>query len=167
MTPVETTVEEVPARVIWHSLATLFLSADNQRRFHGAADKLGVTPGVLKALLELEPGTARAMRELVSQWRCDASFVTVLVDGLEERGFAERRVAPHDRRVKLVELTPAGIAARERALSEISQPRPALAALTRAEQRDLARLLLKLVDAQAAADAVGDADDPPAAEATG
>ena len=47
------------------------------------------------------------MRELADQWGCDASFVTIVTDGLEAAGYAERRVAPHDRRIKTVELTPA------------------------------------------------------------
>lgn len=180
LTPVETAelvepVEEVPARAIWHSIATLFLASENQQRFHGAAERLGVTPGVLKALLELEPDRPRPMRDLVSQWRCDASLVTVLVDGLEGRGLAERQVSPHDRRVKMVVLTPAGVAARELALGEIAKPRPGLDALTRTEQRQLARLLVKLVVAQAAVDAAGatssagsaDADAAAIADAVG
>ena len=128
-----------------------------------------MTPGVLKALLELEPDHARPMRDLVSQWRCDASLVTVMVDGLEDRGLAERRVSPQDRRVKMVVLTPAGVAARELALGEIAKPRPGLDALTRTEQRELARLLTKLVDAQAAAEAAATATSTvtAAAEATG
>ena len=42
-----------------------------------------------------------------------ASFVTIVTDGLEAAGYAERRVAPHDRRIKTVELDPGGIDARE------------------------------------------------------
>jgi DNA-binding MarR family transcriptional regulator len=144
--------ERSPQHVIWHSLALLFLSSENQRRFHGAADGVGLRPGALRALLELEPGAPRPMRDLVSQWQCDASLVTVLVDGLEEKGYAKRRVSSTDRRVKEVVLTAKGRAAREEALATIAAPRPELDVLSRSEQGLLAGLLSKLVDAQASLD---------------
>ena len=79
---------------------------------------------MLKALLDLVPGEGRAMRDLAGSWGCDASFVTVTCDGLEARGFAERRVSAHDRRVKPVELTPAGIDARPGRPARCTGPGP-------------------------------------------
>ncbi|MGH9211528.1 MAG: MarR family winged helix-turn-helix transcriptional regulator [Acidimicrobiales bacterium] len=139
-------------RVVWGSIAALFMSNENHRRMHDVADEVGLTPGLVKSLVDLDPERARPMRELVNQWQCDASFVTVVVDGLEERGLIERKVLPSDRRVKTVELTAPGVAARERVLDALGAPRKSLGALNARERQQLARLLLKLAKAQIAAD---------------
>jgi DNA-binding MarR family transcriptional regulator len=137
------------AREITSCVAQLFFSAENQSRFHGAAEELGIAPPVLKALLELDPGERVPMRDLADRWSCDASFVTVVCDGLEAQGFASRRVAEHDRRIKVVELTDAGIAALERASDLVYGPRVGFDALAAKEQVTLARLLRRVADAQA------------------
>jgi DNA-binding MarR family transcriptional regulator len=140
---------EEAARLITQAVAELFFSAENQGKFIGTADELGITPPMLKSLLELEPGDAVPMRSLADRWGCDASFVTVVVDGLESRGYARRQVAPHDRRIKTVDLTPAGVEARATALAGVYGPRAGFDALTAAEQATLAKLLTKMADAQA------------------
>lgn len=140
------------ARHITESVTALFFSAENQARFHGAADELGISPPMLKALLELRPGDAVAMRDLAERWQCDASFVTVTCDGLEARGLVRRRVADHDRRVRMVELTPDGAEALDWAAGEVFGPRAGFDALTADEQVTLATLLRKLADAQAGHD---------------
>jgi len=150
---------DAAARQITESISRLFFSAENQVRFHGASDELGISPPMLKALLDLVPGEGRAMRELAGQWGCDASFVTVTCDGLEARGLVERRVSERDRRVKTVELTPAGVEAQAWATGEVFGPRAGFDALTPAEQQTLASLLAKMADAQDVHDrAIG--DDP-------
>jgi DNA-binding MarR family transcriptional regulator len=140
------------ARQITESVAQLFFSTENQTRFHGASEELGLNPPMLKALIQLEPGDGLAMRDLAEQWGCDASFVTVVCDALESAGFAERRVAPHDRRIKTVELTEAGAQARARAVEIVYGPRAGFEALSRDEQITLATLLQKVADAQATYD---------------
>jgi DNA-binding MarR family transcriptional regulator len=149
-------VDEIPstvvARDVTKALADLFFSAENQQRFHGTADELGLTLPMLKALLELEPGSGLSMRSLAEMWNCDASFVTVVVDGLERRGLVERQVADYDRRIKTVELTQEGVASRERALDAVYAPRAGFLALTASEQETLARLLRKMTEAQAGYD---------------
>ena len=82
-------VEETAKR-IWSAIAELFMSAENQERFIGTADELGLSPPMLRALIELEPGESRPMRGLAEDWGFDASFVTVIVDGLELGGAHER-----------------------------------------------------------------------------
>jgi MarR family transcriptional regulator, organic hydroperoxide resistance regulator len=149
---VDETATAAVAREVTKALADLFFSAENQKRFHGTADELGLTLPMLKALLELEPGSGRSMRSLAEMWNCDASFVTVVVDGLERRGLVERRVADYDRRIKTVELTPEGVATRERALDAVYAPRAGFLALTSTEQVELAGLLGKMTEAQAAYD---------------
>jgi DNA-binding MarR family transcriptional regulator len=149
---------DAAARQIIESIGQLFFSAENQVRFHGTADELGLAPPMLKALLDLRPGEGRAMRELAGEWGCDASFVTVTCDGLEAKGYVERRVAEHDRRVKMVELTPAGIEAQAWAASQVYGPRAGFDVLTADEQQTLARLLVKVAAAQDAHDRAVSAD---------
>ena len=140
------------ARAITESVIQLFFSAENQGRFHAAAEDLGVSPPTLKALLELTPGEPMPMRDLAERWQCDASFVTVTCDGLEARGLIERRVAEHDRRIKMVDLTPEGVEAQARASAEVYGPRAGLDALTEDEQVTLADLLTRMAAAQATYD---------------
>jgi DNA-binding MarR family transcriptional regulator len=143
---------EETAKEIWSAIAELFFSAENQDRFVGTADELGLSPPMLKALVELEPGESRPMRSLAEDWGFDASFVTVIVDGLEQAGYADRRVAEHDRRVKTVELTDDGVAAREWAVGQVYGPRSGFWDLTADERVTLAQLIRKLADAQAVHD---------------
>jgi DNA-binding MarR family transcriptional regulator len=112
-----------------------------------ASAAVGISPGLLKTLFHLEPGEGVPMRELVDYWRCDASYVTSLADALETRGLVERRPHPTDRRVKMIVLTPEGVAARQRALGILYQPPPSFGALTPAEQRQLRDLLRKVASA--------------------
>jgi DNA-binding MarR family transcriptional regulator len=140
------------ATEIAQAITQLFFSAENQQRFHGTAEELGLTLPMLKSLLGLEPGDSSPMRSLAEQWGCDASFVTVIVDGLEQRGLVERRIADYDRRIKTVELTDAGVKARQQALEAVYGPRAGFRALSPAERGTLAELLRKLADAQAAYD---------------
>ena len=48
------------------------------------------------------------MSELAEALNCDNSNVTGIVDRLEDRGLVERRSATHDRRVKMLVVTPRG-----------------------------------------------------------
>lgn len=140
---------EDAARLVTKAVTELFFSAENQSKFIGTAEELGLTPPMLKSMLELEPSEAVPMRTLADRWGCDASFVTVVVDGLEARGYVQREVAAYDRRIKTVELTPTGVDAREVAVEAVYGPRAGFDALTAAEQATLARLLTKLAEAQA------------------
>jgi DNA-binding MarR family transcriptional regulator len=140
------------AREITECVAQLFFSAENQTRFHGASEELGVSPPMLKCLFELEPGDRVPMRDLAERWGFDASFVTVMCDGLEAQGLVRRRVGEHDRRVKVVELTDAGEAAIDRVGKLVYGQRAGYDALSAEEQATLAQLLRRVADAQAAHD---------------
>lgn len=87
-------------------------------------------------------GEGVPMRDLASRLQCDPSNVTFLADRLEERGFVERRPDASDRRVKLLALTPAGLAVRRRIVEAAATSSP-LARLTPADQQRLCRLLGK------------------------
>jgi DNA-binding MarR family transcriptional regulator len=106
-----------------------------------------MSPGLLKALVYLGAGDGIRMGDLAERWGCDASYVTSLADGLQERGLAERRQDHADRRVKTLVLTDAGDALREDALELLSEPPSAFEALSALEQRQLRDLLRKIADA--------------------
>jgi DNA-binding MarR family transcriptional regulator len=131
-------------REAWRHVADLWFGDENHDRFHDACAAADLSPPQLKALLSLEQGTAQSMRTLAEGWRCDASWVTGIVDGLEERGYAVRRVHATDRRVKVVEITALGEKAKAKALERLHEPPPSFAVLTLAEQRALRDLLRKV-----------------------
>src|SRR5260370_263055 len=72
------------------------------------AQELGLTPGHMKTLFELDAETGRSMGDLAGLLVCDASNVTWLVDRLEERGLVDRRPHPSRPRAGSVVLTPPG-----------------------------------------------------------
>jgi DNA-binding MarR family transcriptional regulator len=128
----------------------LFMEGEAHDRVHRICTELGLSPPLLKAFVHL--GTLDShgglrMSDLAESWGCDASYVTALADGLQERGLAERQPHPTDRRVRTIVLTPEGRAKRERALELLSDPPSAFSALSNAEQRQLRDLLAKLVAA--------------------
>jgi DNA-binding MarR family transcriptional regulator len=128
----------------------LFMEGEAHDRVHRICTELGLSPPLLKAFVHLGTVDSRGglrMSDLAESWGCDASYVTALADGLQERGLAERRLHPTDRRVRTIVLTPEGRAKRERALELMSEPPSAFTALTSAEQRQLRDLLAKLVAA--------------------
>jgi DNA-binding MarR family transcriptional regulator len=113
------------------------------------ASEFALSPPQLFALRALEPDRPAPMSRLAGVLRCDASNVTGIVDRLEDRGLVERRAAPHDRRIKHLVLTDAGVALRERIAARMDQPPAALAALPDDEQRELRDILHKVLAARA------------------
>lgn len=143
------TGERETARDTWRSFYELVFSRQSHDRMHDVCESAGLTPGLMKALISLQPGEPRPMKELSAELRCDASYVTSLVDGLEERGFVERQAHPSDRRAKVVVLTAVGERTRERLLDRMHQPPACFSALTSEEIATLGGLLGKLLDASA------------------
>jgi DNA-binding MarR family transcriptional regulator len=134
-------------REAWECVADLWFGDENNHRFHEACAAADVSPPQLKALLSLEHGQLLPMRALAENWRCDASWVTGIVDGLEERGYVERRPHETDRRVKVVTITALGEKAKGRAMERLYEPPASLLnALTQNEQRTLRDLLRKVRD---------------------
>src|SRR5918994_5784897 len=89
-------------------------------RFMAIGQEFDLAPQQGMALRALhEP---RPMGELAKFLACDNSNVTGIVDRLEERGLVERRSADHDRRVKLIALTPQGKELREELNRRLAEP---------------------------------------------
>ncbi|MBA3317239.1 MAG: MarR family transcriptional regulator [Gemmatimonadales bacterium] len=104
----------------------------------------GLTPNDSRALASLEAERGRTMRSLADEWECDASNATWIVDRLERFGLAERRLVPHDRRVKLVVLTSKGVKIKAELLEEFHTPPASLLRLDRSALEALNDALEKL-----------------------
>jgi len=99
--------------------------------------RLGLTPNDSRALVSLDLSVGRTMRSLASEWNCDASTATWIVDRLEAKGLAERRSDPRDRRVKLVVLTARGASTRDEMIAGTYTPPPELLSLDADQLRSL------------------------------
>jgi len=133
-----------PGREAWAIIAELFFGTEMTTRFHAACERIGVTPPALKALLSLDPAEPKPMRALACEWHCDASWVTSLVDSLEEAGLVSRQILPADRRVKTIVLTKKGVSAKSKALDVLNEPPARLMELSRKDQEALCDLLGRL-----------------------
>lgn len=145
----EGAAEPDPARDAWKSVLELVgWGGRRPPRFPSVAMELGLAPKQLGVVWKLEPGTELPMGAIGESLFCDASYVTDLVDRLEERGLIERRPSSEDRRVKLIALTPAGERCRKRALELLYEPPAEFAALDADELEQLSGLLAKAVAAE-------------------
>ncbi len=101
---------------------------------------LQISRPLAKALWQLDPRQGPLSRHtLAALLMCDPSNVTFLADRLEERGLVERASDPHDRRVKTLQLTPAGVEMRSR-LVAAAVGCPTFARLSPKQRRDLSEL---------------------------
>jgi DNA-binding MarR family transcriptional regulator len=132
-----------PADEAWALLVAMVFSQREHVMDAAAAEDL--TPGHAIALVNLDPDRPRPMRELASIIRCDASYLTGVIDRLEELGLVERRPSPEDRRVKALVVTDRGRIAHARLKAAWLNPPQAMLALSDTDQRTLRRIARKLV----------------------
>ncbi|CAN0467230.1 unnamed protein product [Phaeothamnion confervicola] len=125
----------------WGILSSLFFA--RRDLFFAAMADVGLTPPHGQALMLLVHGPAR-MRDMASQLRCDASYVTAVVDRFEELGLAERRASTTDRRVREVALTTRGRLVADGLMRTMSAAPEALRRLSPADCKALVRVLRKL-----------------------
>jgi DNA-binding MarR family transcriptional regulator len=127
---------------VWRAIFEFFWSSGS--RHVAVSQELGLTPGHVKALLELQPDQPRPMGALAESLHCDASNATWLVDRLEERDLVERGTVPTDRRVKTVVLTSLGVKTRAAVIERLHEPPEDLLALDRDDLEELRAALAKL-----------------------
>jgi DNA-binding MarR family transcriptional regulator len=133
------------ARRAW-TLLTSLLEAQ-KRSLGGQAERLGLTQVsayALYALSELPPGP---IGQLAEKLDVDPGWATNIVDKLEERGAVRRRASDTDRRIRLIEITPAGTRLVSQLRDIVTAPGP-LAALP---ERDL-QMLLRIAERAAGAE---------------
>lgn len=114
---------------------------DSRLAFEAIASDHGLTAPQARLVLRLFEPTA--MKDLAEHLGCDKSNVTGIAERLTARGFVAAEPGP-DRRVKLLQLTTAGLAIRAAVQHQVAATSPALTRLSEVERRTLVRLLDKL-----------------------
>lgn len=127
----------------WRRVRALTQRPEALAPANAVAEQAGITPTLARALVALTADRPTSMRELAGALHCDASYVTAVVDGLEQHGLARRTAHPTDRRIKVVELTAEGaaLAGRLQAASDVAPE--ALRALSPTDLQALLRVLRK------------------------
>jgi MarR family transcriptional regulator, organic hydroperoxide resistance regulator len=128
----------------WQLLVKFFFAQRAHLPASGA--EFDLSPAQCHVLHLIEPGRLLPMSRLARTLSCDASNVTGLVDRLEARGLVERRPSPADRRVKALQLTPAGSRLRAQLLRTMTGRSLPLSRLSLHERRTLVKILEALVD---------------------
>jgi len=128
----------------WQLLLNFFFS--QRANLPPLAAEFQLSPAQCHVLRLMEPGRTIPMGQLAEILACDASNVTGLVDRLQSRGLLRRRPSAEDRRVKVLELTPAGARLRAIVLHRMTEPPDTLDRLSLDEQRALVRILKRLLN---------------------
>ena len=126
-------------------LRRIAFEGEHVERMAALGVRMKLSPGVIKTLMRLSRGDGMSMGEMARGIGVDPSYITALVDDLDERGLARREPAPDDRRVKIIVLTDAGRALAEEIDAVLSVPPAAFAALSHTELRQLRDLLDKVL----------------------
>jgi DNA-binding MarR family transcriptional regulator len=132
-----------PARRAWERMRDLTHDPQMMETVHAVATEAGIIPGAAKALKYLSSAPT-PMRQLAANLHCDTSYITTIVDNLEEAGVARRVAHATDRRIKMVVLTEAGRALAERVADVMGTPPPAFNVLDADETATLSELMRKL-----------------------
>ena len=127
----------------WRMLVRFFFA--HRAHIPTLAADLELSPAQCHVLHLIEPGKAVAMGHLAEGLACDASNVTGLVDRLESRGLVRRRPSEQDRRIKVLQLTPAGLRVRDMLVERMSTPPDMLERLSPRERQMLVRILGRLL----------------------
>jgi DNA-binding MarR family transcriptional regulator len=128
----------------WELLVKLFFS--QRADLPSLASEFELSPAQCHVLHLIVPGQPIPMGKLAESLSCDASNVTGLVDRLESRGLIHRIADSTDRRVKVLELTPAGVRLRSTVVERMTNPPARLDRLSAEEQHALVKILKHLLD---------------------
>jgi DNA-binding MarR family transcriptional regulator len=128
----------------WELLVRLFFS--QRADLPSLASEFQLSAAQCHVLHLIEPGQPIPMGRLAEALACDASNVTGLVDRLESRGLVRRHAGDADRRVKVLELTPAGVRLRSTVIERMIKPPARLDRLSAAEQHALVKILRHLIE---------------------
>ncbi|HSX30364.1 MAG TPA: MarR family transcriptional regulator [Candidatus Saccharimonadales bacterium] len=101
------------------SLVEFLMSAKQHLVAIGAESGLSSIQAV--TLLLLDEHTPRPMKNLGQLFHCDASNITGIIDGLEQKGLVARQNDPSDRRIKTICICPAGKKLQQHILNQLAQ----------------------------------------------
>ncbi|MBI3324725.1 MAG: MarR family transcriptional regulator [Candidatus Omnitrophica bacterium] len=115
------------------------------QRWYAAHQLTPAKVNVLMLVKHLGRGQGIPQREIATRLIISGANVTGLIDRLERDGLLARCGAAKDRRVKLITITPKGLAALERLWpAHLERVERVMAALSKREQQQLIALLSKL-----------------------
>ena len=127
----------------WKLLMKLFFT--QRADLPTLAAEFDLSPAQCHVLHLIEPNQPVPMGQIADSLACDASNVTGLVDRLESRGLVRRQPSAGDRRIKVLELTQAGARLRSVVMERMTKPPEILGRLSLEEQRELVRILKRLL----------------------
>jgi DNA-binding MarR family transcriptional regulator len=127
----------------WKLLMKLFFT--QRADLPTLAAEFDLSPAQCHVLHLIEPNQPVPMGQIAESLACDASNVTGLVDRLESRGLVRRQPSAGDRRIKVLELTQAGARLRSVVMERMTEPPEILGRLSLEEQRELVRILKRLL----------------------
>src|SRR5499427_7473977 len=104
----------------WRLLVKFFFT--QRADLPAIASEFELSPAQCHVLHLIEPDQPVPMGRIAEALACDASNVTGLIDRLESRGLVRRQPSAEDRRVKVLELTPAGARLRSIVLERMTRP---------------------------------------------
>jgi DNA-binding MarR family transcriptional regulator len=133
-----------PDCAAWQLLLRFFFT--QRANLPPLAAELELSPAQCHVLHLIEPDQPMPMKRLAETLSCDASNVTGLVDRLESRGLVRRRPSDSDRRVKVLQLTATGTRLRALLVDRMTAPPATLERLSPREQRELVRILKRLLE---------------------
>jgi DNA-binding MarR family transcriptional regulator len=91
-----------------------WVAARSRMRFSAALAEIGLHLREFAALNIVDARPGLTQHDLAAAAEIDASTLVATLDALEQRGLAERRILPADRRKRAIHLTPEGEAALRR-----------------------------------------------------
>jgi DNA-binding MarR family transcriptional regulator len=133
-----------PTAEAWRLIRAISHNPTAMGAFQQVAEETGLPLAPLRALLVFPVEQPISMREIARRLGCDNSYVTSIVDVLEEKDLARRQQHPSDRRVKLIVLTEKGQKLTKRIQLADATPPPAFDALSKTEIGLLQKLLRKI-----------------------
>src|SRR4029453_2846145 len=130
----------------WQLLMKFFFA--QRQHLPVSSAEFDLPPAQCHVLHLIEPEQPLPMSRLADMLSCDASNVTGLVDRLEARGLIRRHASADDRRVKVLQLTPAGSRLRGQLLRRMTGRSLPLSELSLEQRPTLVRILETLVSEQ-------------------
>jgi DNA-binding MarR family transcriptional regulator len=125
------------------SLLEFLLSSKQQIMAIGV--ELDLTSMQAITLLLIDENHPRPMKNFCLLFHCDASNVTGIVDGLEKKGLVSRQSDANDRRIKVIQLEPAGKQIQQTIMERLDAANDfMLARLSDTEQQQFVHIVQKL-----------------------
>jgi DNA-binding MarR family transcriptional regulator len=150
-----------PSGAVETAEAVLELARIEGTIFDAAASTAGLGVAEAFALRRLRGGEPLTMREVARRLGCEPPHATAIVDALVRRGYLTRSVEPRDRRVRVVDVTPAGAKKLAELVGHLNRSDHPVERLGHLERTNLRALALRALVGAEGALAAGEGDSTP------